>query len=125
MGQSRPIGSDTILIVESEAIVRFELIDLFEDEGYRVFPAADADEAIAILDRHGEVRVVLTDIDMPGAMDGLKLAHYIRKRFPPTLLLVASGRVSVPPGEMPENSAYFKKPFDPAAVLRRIEEMTA
>ena len=76
MGQSKPIGYDTILIVEDEAIVRFELIDLFEEEGYRVFAAADADEAIALLDRHGEVRVVLTDIEMPGTMNGLRLAHY-------------------------------------------------
>ncbi len=120
----KPIGSDTILIVEDEAIVRFELIDLFEDEGYRVFAAASADEAIAILDRHGEVRVVLTDIEMPGSMDGLRLAHYIRKRFPPTLLLVASGRISVPERDMPEHSVYLAKPFDPAAMLRKIDEMT-
>jgi CheY-like chemotaxis protein len=124
MGQSKPIGSNTILIVEDEAIIRFELIDLFEEEGYRVFAAADADEAIAILDRHGEVRVVLTDIEMPGSMDGLKLAHYIRNRYPPTLLLVASDRVSVPASEMPEHSAYLAKPFDPAAMLRKIDEMT-
>lgn len=124
MGQSKPISSSTILIVEDEAIIRFELIDLFEEEGYRVFGAADADEAIAILDEHGEVRVVLTDIEMPGSMNGLKLAHYIRDRFPPTLLLVASGRVSVPASEMPEHSAYLAKPFDPAAMLRKIDEMT-
>ena len=124
MGQSKPIGSDTILIVEDEAIVRFELVDLFEEEGYRVYAAASADEAIALLDKHGEVRVVLTDIEMPGSMDGLKLAHYIRNRFPPTLLLVASGRVSVPRDEMPTHSAYLAKPFDPTKVLRTIAEMT-
>jgi len=124
VGQSKPVGSNTSLIVEDEAIVRFELIDLFEEEGYRVFAAANAEQAISILDDHGEVRVVLTDIDMPGTMDGLKLAHYVRKRFPPTLLLVASGRRSVPPDQMPEHSAYFAKPFDPAAMLRKIDEMT-
>lgn len=124
MGQSKPMGSDTILIVEDEAIVRFELIDLFEEEGYRVFAAADADEAIAILDKHGEVRVVLTDVEMPGTMDGLKLAQYIRRRFPPTLLLIASGHHGITPDEIPEHSAFFAKPFDPAALLRKIDEMT-
>lgn len=124
MGQSKPIGSNTILIVEDEAIVRFELVDFFQEAGFHVFAATDADEAIAILDEHGEVRVVLTDIDMPGSMDGLKLAHYVRRRFPPTLLLVASDRMSVPVGDMPEHSAYLAKPFDPAAMLRKIEEMT-
>lgn len=124
MGQSKPIGSDTILIVEDEAIVRFELIDLFEEEGYRVFAAADADEAIAILGKHGEVRVVLTDVEMPGSMDGLKLARYIRRRFPPTLLLIASGHRGITPDDLPEHSAFFTKPFDPAALLRKIDEMT-
>ena len=124
MGQSKPIGSDTVLVVEDEALIRFELIDIFEDEGYRVFAAASADEAIAILDRHGEVRVVLTDMDMPGSMDGLKLAHYIRNRFPPTVLLVASGRDSISAADMPEHSAYLAKPFDPAAMLRKIDELT-
>lgn len=124
MGQSKPINSKTILIVEDEAIVRFELIDLFEEEGFHVYSAADAEEAIAILDQHGEVRVVLTDINMPGTMDGLKLARYVRNRFPPTLLLIASGRTRVPPADMPEHSAYFAKPFDPSALLRKIDEMT-
>lgn len=124
MGQSKPIASDTILIVEDEAIVRFELVDLFEEEGYRVLAAADADEAIALPDRHGEVRVVLTDIEMPGTMDGLRLAHFIRDRNPPTLLLLVSGQVTVPEVDMPTHSAYFAKPFDPTAVLRKIDEMT-
>ena len=123
MEQSKPIGSDTILIVEDEAIVRFELIDLFEEEGYRVLAAANADEAIALLDRHGEVRVVLIDIEMPGTMDGLRLAHYIRNRHPPTLLLLVSGQVTVPKSDMPVHSAYLAKPFDPAAVLHKIDEL--
>lgn len=80
---------------------------MVEEQGYRVFAVADADEAIAILNRHSDVRVILIDIEMPGTMDGLKLAHYVRKRFPPTHLLVASGRRSVPPDQMSEHSAYL------------------
>ncbi|MDP1026858.1 response regulator [Sphingomonas sp. KR1UV-12] len=115
---------NTILIVEDEAIVRFELIDFFEDEGYRVFEAENADDAIAVLERNSTIRIVLTDIDMPGSMDGLKLAHYIRKRYPPTLLLIASGRVSVSQSELPDYSVFLSKPFDPTRLMRTIDDMT-
>ncbi|WP_296744635.1 response regulator [Mesorhizobium sp.] len=124
MGQSKPIDMNSILIVEDEAIIRFELIDLFEDEGYRVFEAENADEAIAIMKRNSTIRIVLTDIDMPGSMDGLKLAHYLRERYPPTLLLIASGRVSVPEKDLPDYSAFLSKPFDPARLMRTIDRMT-
>lgn len=91
MGQSTPIGSKTILIVEDEALVRFDLVDFFTHAEWRVFDAENADEAIAILDAHKDIRVVLTDVQMPGSMDGVKLAHYVRERFPPTVLFVVSG----------------------------------
>jgi len=81
MGQSKPITTRSILIVEDEALIRFDLIDFFEDAGFRVFEAADADEAIEILERERTIRVVLTDIQMPGSLDGLNLAHYVRDRF--------------------------------------------
>lgn len=124
LGQSKPIDMNSILIVEDEAIVRFELVDLFEDEGYRVFEAGNADEAIAVLERHRMIRIVLTDVDMPGSMDGIRLAHYIRKRYPPTLLLIASGRVSVPASELPDHSVFLSKPFDPSRLMRTIDCMT-
>ncbi len=121
MGQSKPIGSNTILIVEDEALVRFDLVDFFADAGWRVFDAGDADEAIAILDRHKEIRVVLTDVQMPGSMDGVKLAHYVRGRFPPTILFVVSGNVPIRDDELPERTTFLPKPFDPHRLLRQIE----
>ena len=78
MGQSTPINTGAILIVEDEAIVRFELVDVFEDAGYHVFEAESADEAIEVLARERSIHIVLTDVQMPGS---------IRERYPPTLLL--------------------------------------
>lgn len=121
MGQSTPIGDKTILIVEDEALVRFDLMDFFTDAGWQVFDAENADEAIAILDRHKEVRVVLTDVQMPGSMDGLRLAHYVRDRFPPTALFVVSGNVPIRDDELPERTTFLSKPFDPHRLLRQIE----
>ena len=73
MGQSTPINTGAILIVEDEAIVRFELVDVFEDAGYHVFEAESADEAIEVLARERSIHIVLTDVQMPGS---------IRERYP-------------------------------------------
>lgn len=111
----------TILIVEDEAFVRFDLVDLFEQSGWRVFDADNADHAIAILDRHKDIRVVLTDVQMPGSMDGLKLAHYIRNRFPPTALFITSGNKRLRSDDLPERATFLPKPFDHYRLLNRIE----
>jgi CheY-like chemotaxis protein len=124
MGQSKPIAARSILIVEDEALIRFNLIDFFEDAGYRVFEAESADEAIAILDRDSTIRIVLTDIQMPGSMDGLRLAHYIRDRFPPTVLAVTSGMLSPTKADLPADSFFVAKPFDTRRLLGQIEALT-
>lgn len=123
MGQSTPIGSKTILIVEDEALVRFDLADFFTHADWRVFEAENADEAIAILDGHKEIRVVLTDVQMPGSIDGVKLAHYVRDRFPPTVLFVVSGNAPIPSSQLPARATFLPKPFDPHRLLRQIESL--
>lgn len=123
MGQSEPFAKHTILIVEDEAIIRFELADFFNDAGYAVFEASDADEAIAIMKRESSIRIVLTDIQLPGSMDGLKLAHYVRDRYPPTVLLVTSGMAHVSANDLPADSQFIAKPFDPSRLLQQIEIM--
>lgn len=123
MGQSTPIGSKTILIVEDEALVRFDLVDFFTDAEWQVFDAKNADEAIAILDAHKEIRVVLTDVQMPGSMDGVKLAHFVRGRCPPTILFVVSGNAPIPEHELPARATFLPKPFDPHRLLRQMESM--
>ncbi len=73
----------TVLIVEDEALVRMDIALLLEDDGFHVLEASNADDAISLLDAHPEVRLMFTDIDMPGSMDGLKLAAAVRDRWPP------------------------------------------
>ena len=125
MGQRKPFAAKSILIVEDEALIRFNLIDFFEDAGYRVYEAENADEAITILASDSWIRVVLTDVQMPGSMDGLKLAHYIRDRFPPTVLVVTSGVLNPDKADLPVDSFFVPKPFDPKRVLGQIEQLTA
>ncbi|MBW9091354.1 response regulator [Rhizobium wenxiniae] len=124
MGQATPINTHAILLVEDEILIRIELADFFADAGYQVFEARDADEAIGILEREKMIRIVLTDIQLPGSMDGLKLAHYIRDRYPPTVLLLTSGGVHIEDASLPASSQFIAKPFDPTRILRQIELMT-
>lgn len=114
----------SILVVDDEPLIRMNLADFFEDEGYQVHEADSADTAIEILNNSPTIRIVLTDVQMPGSMDGVKLAHYIRKRFPPTLLVVASGAVKIKAGDLPEHTMFVAKPFDPRFLLEEIERLT-
>lgn len=111
----------SMLIVEDEAFIRDDLTDFFSDAGFEVFEAESADAAIEVMVANPTIRIVLTDVQMPGSMDGIRLAHYVRDRYPPTLLVVASGAVRPAPGDLPADTLFFAKPFNPHAVLTAIQ----
>ncbi len=113
MAQSAPLNPATILIVENEAIVRMELAAQLTELGLKVLVAGDADEAIDLLDAHAEIELLLTDVTMPGSMDGVRLAHHVRKRWPPIKILVTSGRPGTSLGDLPLGSAFVPKPYAP------------
>jgi CheY-like chemotaxis protein len=106
----------SILIVEDEPLVRLCAVQTIEDAGYEVIEAANADEAIAILESREDIRAIFTDIHMPGSMDGLKLAHAVRHRWPPIKIIVTSGREMIRPQDLPDGGRFFAKPYDPAAI---------
>jgi len=120
-----PVGGMSIMIVEDEPLIRFNLADFFEEAGFIVFEAEHADEAIAVMRRQPGIRIVVTDVNMPGSMDGLKLAHYISDRYPPTLLFVTSGAVNPTDADLPPDSHFLPKPFDPNNLLRTIERLAS
>jgi CheY-like chemotaxis protein len=84
-----------VLVVEDEFLVRMNALSLLEEAGFGVLEAASADEAIALLEARKDIRIVFTDINMPGSMDGLRLAHAIRNRWPPIELVLTSGQMRV------------------------------
>ena len=111
MAQSTPLTPATILVVENEAIERLELVDWLTDMGLIVFEAQGASDAIALLDAHPEIDFLITDIRMPGAMDGVRLTHHVRGRWPPVKIVVVSGMVDIEPSELPPASIFVSKPY--------------
>ncbi|MDB5432222.1 MAG: putative response regulator [Caulobacter sp.] len=123
MAQSARFRSAMILIVESETLVRMELVTSLTEMGLRVLAAANADEAIVLLDTHPEIEVLLTDIGMPGSMDGLKLAHHVRERWPPVKIIVTSGLLSTQLSDLPGESLFLPKPYGPVSLTEVLGRM--
>jgi CheY-like chemotaxis protein len=101
-----------VLIVEDEFLIRADAVRMIEDAGLEVIEAADADEAINILESRNDIRVVFTDVHMPGPIDGLNLAHAVRNRWPPIKIIVTSGREMFTPHDLPEGGRFLAKPYD-------------
>jgi CheY-like chemotaxis protein len=112
-----------ILVVEDEPLIRLGLASAIEDAGYEVSEAANAGEAIRRLEAEPDILLILTDVDMPGGMDGIALAHYVRDRWPPVHLIVISGKVGVKPGTLPAGARFVSKPYQEPALLSMVETM--
>jgi CheY-like chemotaxis protein len=96
---------------------------MIADAGFDVVEAASADEAIVILEDRLDITVVFTDIQMPGSMDGLKLAAAIRGRWPPIKIIATSGLVDVRQDEIPEGGRFLPKPYSPEQIIRTLREL--
>lgn len=115
----------SVLVVEDEVLIRMDIADFLEHQGFEVLEAGDADEAIGILQSNQSIRLVITDVDMPGTMDGLKLAAAIRKRWPPVRLVVMSGHRIVDIADLPDGSVFFAKPFQNSQMLKSMRQLLA
>jgi CheY-like chemotaxis protein len=109
-----------VLVVEDEALIRLGALDLVESAGCTAVEARDADEAIRILESRPDIRLIFTDIDMPGSMDGLKLSHYVRNRWPPIHIIVASGKAIIAESELPAGARFFPKPYQGEPITEAI-----
>ena len=121
MARSAFPKSAVVLVVEDEALLRLHAIDMIEAAGYITIEARNADEAVAILKERTDIRVVFTDIDMPGSMDGMKLAAMVRDRWPPIEIIMTSGFTRPQPSDMPLRSLFFAKPYDDGKVIGAIQ----
>jgi CheY-like chemotaxis protein len=99
-----------VLVVEDEMLLRMRAVDMVEDAGYTSVEAVDADEAVAILESRSDIALMFTDIQMPGSMDGLKLAHAMHRRWPPIKIILVSGQLRLADIDLPADSQFFGKP---------------
>jgi CheY-like chemotaxis protein len=113
-----------ILVVEDELLIRMNAVEMIE-EAFEVVEAGNADEAIVILEGRLDVAVVFTDIQMPGSMDGLKLAAVVRLRWPPIKIVATSGQVKIGVGDLPQGSRFLQKPYSPAEIMKTLRELMA
>ena len=113
-----------VLVVDDEPLVRMTAADELEEAGFRVLEAANADEALAMLKEHSdEVRVLFTDVNMPGSMDGMALAAQVHRRWPHVRLLISSGYARPHPDEIPDDGQFVPKPYRSATLVRHVTEM--
>ena len=118
-------GKPVVLVVEDSALIRMSAVDLVLSAGYEALEAGDADEAICIMETRDDIDLVFTDVQMPGTMDGIKLSHYIRGRWPPVKLIVASGAAVVGESMLPAGSRFFPKPYDDLTITEAMERLLA
>jgi CheY-like chemotaxis protein len=112
-----------VLIVEDDFLIRMNAAEMIANAGFDVVEAANADEAILVLEDRLDITVVFTDIQMPGSMDGLKLAAAIRGRWPPIKIVATSGLVDVRQDDLPEGGRFLPKPYSPEQIVQTLREL--
>jgi CheY-like chemotaxis protein len=112
-----------ILLVEDDPMLRLGASAVLTDAGYEVLEAADGDEALAVLETEHDIRLMISDIQMPGSLDGVKLAHAVRRRWPPVEVLLTSGRCIPTQDELPSRVRYLPKPFAAPELLAEVDQL--
>src|ERR1700682_6220958 len=112
-----------VVVVDDDVFERMGASGMFLDAGYRGLEAGDADEALQFFETNSDIRLLFTDVSMPGSMSGSDLAHQVAERWPSVGIIVASGRPR--PYQLPLSMLFHDKPYEPAAVLRQAREMKA
>jgi CheY-like chemotaxis protein len=123
MTKSPALEPIAILVVEDDAMIRMNAVAFLEDEGFMVVEAASAREAIRALEGGQRIDALFTDINMPGVMDGLDLAHFVRDRWPSIKLLLTSGRREVPTTQLPSQSRFVLKPYHSEQIAGTLQDM--
>jgi DNA-binding NtrC family response regulator len=118
---NRKRSAHAVLIVEDDELLKMLTVDMVQRAGFEVVQAENAEEAMAILKVRSDIALVLTDVNMPGSMDGFKLAHAVRDRWPRIKIIVASSQV--PKGALPTDSRFFVKPYHGEAMISEIRSL--
>jgi two-component sensor histidine kinase/ActR/RegA family two-component response regulator len=113
----------TVLIVEDEMMLRMRAVDIVEDAGFTPIEAVNADDALAILESRSDIELLFTDIQMPGSIDGLKLAHDVHERWPLIKIMIVSGQLKLTDADKPADSRFYGKPLDVKHMVAQMQDM--
>jgi two-component system, response regulator PdtaR len=115
--QIMPVCGGVVLVVEDHPLVRMAVLEVMIEAGFEALDASSASGAIRTLEARPDIRLVFTDAEMPGTLNGIGLAHYIRKRWPPVKLIVVSGKREVASDELPTGARFFHKPYREGSIV--------
>src|ERR1700724_3828316 len=113
----------SVLVVEDEMLLRMRAVDIVEDAGFTPIEAVNTDQALPILESRSDIELLFTDIQMPGSMDGLKLAHAVYERWPSIKIILVSGKLTPTDSERPTDSRFFGKSLEVKQTIAEIQEM--
>jgi CheY-like chemotaxis protein len=117
--------SPIVLVAEDEALVRELSVCELEDAGYTVIEAANAGQALEILETGVLVDVLFTDVNMPGDINGIDLARLVHRRWPDVGLIVTSGKADIPETELPDDGHFIRKPYRLSEMSRMVGQIAA
>jgi two-component sensor histidine kinase/CheY-like chemotaxis protein len=112
-----------VLVVEDEMLLRMRAVDMVEDAGFTPIEAVNADDALAILESRSDIELLFTDIQMPGSMDGLKLAYAVHQRWPLIKIILVSGQLKLTDSDKPPDSRFFGKPLEVKQMIAEMQDM--
>jgi CheY-like chemotaxis protein len=116
---ARPV----VLVTEDEPLVRMLATDVLTEAGFKVFEAVSADEALTLLAARPDIQALVTDVNMPGSLDGFGLARTVRERWPGVGIIVLSGKMMPGPDDLPEAARFIAKPYPLAVLVREVRAL--
>ena len=119
--KAEPRTGATVLVVEDEVLVRMMIADELRSAGYTVFEASNAHETLEVLRHRPNVRLLFTDLRMPGSMDGVKLARLIRSEYPAVKIVLTSGHLAAV--DWVEHDGFFPKPYNAAKIIQHFKAL--
>lgn len=123
MANRNPMSRSTVLIVEDDPLLRMLAADVVSDAGLVSLEASGADEAQEILRQRSDIGVLFTDIDMPGSMDGIGLAHWAKSEQESIKIIITSGHSTVDGAEGSDTWIFVPKPYDIDRVTEKIKHL--
>ena len=114
-----------ILVVEDEALLRLLLMDVLEEAGFAVIEACTADDAVLLLAHRPDIRLVFTDVDMPGVLDGFQLAQYVQDHHRDVAVIIGSGKCRPGPEDITPGTIFLQKPYSTSALVNHVRRMTS